>query len=204
MECFRAAATTSTGIPRSKLSTRSRDLISLRSIRAKTARLLLFLMGKQSHADSPFRYLMKKLSIGTRTTSGTESSPDPYTRPAFLSVKKVPRFFIVLRPFAETRTVTFLPSSGMKRVFVWRLTWRRRLPVGLNLVARTRLEYPPPTCDFFPVMSHVRAIRSCMLACGNAKCKTPVRIYNFAIYNFQSIFNVSKLKQEAIRPRGTD
>src|SRR3989338_3026409 len=83
---------------------------------------------------------------------------DYETRPAFLSVKNAPRFFIVLRPFADTRTVTFLPSSGMKSVFVWRLTWRRRLPVGLNLVARTRLEYPPPICDFLPVMSQTRAI----------------------------------------------
>src|SRR3989344_7520609 len=82
---------------------------------------------------------------GRRSLRGRHDAAPCYTRPAFLSVKNAPRFFIVFRPFADTRTVTFLPSSGMKRVFVWRLTWRRRLPVGLNLVALTRLEYPPPT-----------------------------------------------------------
>src|SRR3990167_803107 len=96
---------------------------------------------------------------------------DYETRPAFLSVKNAPRFFIVLRPFADTRTVTFLPSSGRKTVFFWRLTWRRRLPVGLNLVARTRLEYPPPTCDFLPVMSHVFAICPRILQARAAKRK---------------------------------
>src|SRR3989344_7564397 len=69
-----------------------------------------------------------------------------------------PRFFIVFRPLAETVMVIFLLSSGMKSVFFWRLIWRRRLPVGLNLVARVRLEYPPPTWERLPVMSHVLAI----------------------------------------------
>ena len=78
--------------------------------------------------------------------------------PAFVSVRNAPLFFIVLRPFAETTIVTFLPSSGMKRVFFWRFTWRRRLPVGLNFVARTRLEYPPPTILVLPVIAHSFAI----------------------------------------------
>src|SRR3989344_3168364 len=90
--------------------------------------------------------------------------------PAFLSVKNAPRSFIVFRPFAETLMVIFLLSSGMKRVFFCKFTCRRRLPVGLNFVARTRLEYPPPTCDFFPVMSHTLPIRGahtilCSLDC---------------------------------------
>lgn len=40
----------------------------------------------------------------------------------------------------------------------WRLGWRRRLPIGLNCVARTRLEYPPPTCDPFSHTVHCLAI----------------------------------------------
>ena len=54
--------------------------------------------------------------------------------------------------------VTFLLSSGMKTVFFWRLTWLRFLPVGLNFVARVRLEYPPPTRDRLPVIAHSLAI----------------------------------------------
>src|SRR3989344_5187271 len=81
------------------------------------------------------------------------------TRPAFLSVIYAPRFFIVFRPLVETLMVIFLPSSGMKSVFFCMFTWRRRLPVGLNLVARVRLEYPPPTRDRLPVMSQIFAIR---------------------------------------------
>ena len=50
--------------------------------------------------------------------------------PTFLRVWKAPRFFMVLRPFAETVRVTFLTSSGRKMVFFWRFTWRRRLPVA--------------------------------------------------------------------------
>ena len=35
------------------------------------------------------------------------------------------------------------------------------LPVGLNLVARVRLEYPPPTMELFLVIAHVFFISSC-------------------------------------------
>src|SRR3989338_3134833 len=85
------------------------------------------------------------------------------TSPAFLRVRYAPRFRIVLRPFADTLIVIFLPSSGMKSVFFWRFTRRRRAPVGLNLVARVRLEYPPPTRDFLPVMTHSFAIVSAIV-----------------------------------------
>ncbi len=39
-----------------------------------------------------------------------------------------------------------------------RFALRRTLPVGLNCVARVRLEYLPPTCVDFPVTAHSRAI----------------------------------------------
>lgn len=93
------------------------------------------------------------------------------TSPAFLRVRNAPRFFIVFKPLAETVMVIFLPSSGMKRVLVWRLTCRRRLPVGLNLVARVLLEYPPPTWECLPVIAHIRAIRRCTLTRTLAKVK---------------------------------
>src|SRR3989344_7585163 len=60
------------------------------------------------------------------------------TSPAFLRVRYAPRFRIVFKPFADTLIVIFLPSSGIKRVFFWRFTWRRRAPVGLYFVARVR------------------------------------------------------------------
>ena len=47
----------------------------------------------------------------------------------------------------------------MKSVFFCKLTWRRRAPVGLNFVARVRLEYPPPTRERLPVIIHSFAIR---------------------------------------------
>lgn len=52
------------------------------------------------------------------------------------------------------------PSSGTKMLRFWRFAWRRTLPVGLNWVARVRLEYRPPTCVVFPVIAQLRAIVS--------------------------------------------
>jgi len=80
-------------------------------------------------------------------------------RPAFFSIWNDPLFLIVLSPLADTLTVIFFPSSGIKSVFFWMFTWRRREPVGLNLVARVRLEYPPPTRLLLLVITHVFAIR---------------------------------------------
>lgn len=77
---------------------------------------------------------------------------------------------MVRRPLAETRTVTFLPISGTKSVFFWMFTWRRRLPIGLNLVARTRLEYPPPTRERLPVIAHTFAIVPMMLPLTTRLC----------------------------------
>ena len=107
------------------------------------------------HETPPF---LKR--IVTRLREINQAPLSYATRPAFFRVIYAPRFFIVLRPLVETLTVIFLPSSGMKMVFFCKLTWRRRLPVGLNLVARVRLEYPPPTWDFLPVISQTRAIYS--------------------------------------------
>lgn len=42
--------------------------------------------------------------------------------------------------------------------FFCRLTKRRDLPIGLNCVARVRLEYPPPTNDPFFVTGQIRDI----------------------------------------------
>ena len=39
----------------------------------------------------------------------------------------------------------------------------RRLPVGVNLVARVRLEYPPATRERLPVIAQLLAIRDRML-----------------------------------------
>jgi len=39
-----------------------------------------------------------------------------------------------------------------------RFAWRRTFPVGLNCVARVRLEYRPPTWVLFPVTAQLRAI----------------------------------------------
>lgn len=83
--------------------------------------------------------------------------------PAFLRVAYAPFLRRVFKPFADAVKVTFLPISGTNTVFFWRLTWRRRFPVGLNCVARVRLEYPPPTIDVLPVMSHFLAITRRML-----------------------------------------
>src|SRR3989338_9260027 len=93
------------------------------------------------------------------------------TSPAAFRVRYAPRFFIVFRPLAETVMVIFLLSSGMKSVFFWRLIWRRRLPVGLNFVARVRLEYPPPTWDDLPVISQTLAIVARMVPFGDIVCK---------------------------------
>ena len=79
-------------------------------------------------------------------------------RPAFLRVAYAPRFLIVLSPLVEMVIEMFLLSSGMNIERLWRFTWRRRLPVGLNCVARVRFEYPPPMRDRLPVISHTRAI----------------------------------------------
>src|ERR1700739_14930 len=104
------------------------------------------------------QHVRQRVHVRLRRANGYARVSCYPIKPAALRVWYAPRFFIVLRPFAETLTVIFLPSSGMKRVLRCRLIWRRRLPVGLNLVARVRLEYPPPTRDFLPVMSHTRAI----------------------------------------------
>src|SRR3989344_3473650 len=57
-------------------------------------------------------------------------------------------------PRALTSRLIVLPNSGIKRRFFWRFGYFRTLPVGLNLVARVRLEYPPPTIEPFLVMAH--------------------------------------------------
>jgi len=42
----------------------------------------------------------------------------------------------------------------------------RRFPIGLNLVARTRLEYPPPKSPVFPQIVQIRAIvLNCVFLC---------------------------------------
>src|SRR3989344_1696785 len=58
-------------------------------------------------------------------------------------------------PRALTSRLIVLPNSGIKRRFFWRFGYFRTLPVGLNLVARVRLEYPPPTIEPFLVITHI-------------------------------------------------
>src|SRR3989338_8639813 len=67
----------------------------------------------------------------------------------------MPRFFKVRMPRVETSIFTVLPSSGKKIFFFCKLGYFLTLPVGLNLVARVRLEYPPPTNDFLFDITHV-------------------------------------------------
>src|SRR3989339_1940244 len=57
-------------------------------------------------------------------------------------------------PRALTSRLIVLPNSGIKRRFFWRFGYFLPLQVGLNLVARVRLEYPPPTIEPFLVMAH--------------------------------------------------
>jgi Zn-dependent protease len=82
----------------------------------------------------------------------------------------VPRFFIVRRPRVEISILIVLFISGIKSLFFWRFGYFLFLPVGLNLVARVLLEYPPPTIEPFFVIAHTFFIafvcyhRSCMSA----------------------------------------
>ncbi len=61
---------------------------------------------------------------------------------------------MVRMPRAEISRLTDLFSSGIKSLFFCRFTYFLFLPVGLNLVARVLLEYPPPTIEPFLVMAH--------------------------------------------------
>src|SRR3989344_2151048 len=77
---------------------------------------------------------------------------------AVLRVACAPCFLMVRRPFIETSTAMVLFNSGTKIRRFWRLALRRTLPVGLNCVARVRLEYRPPIWVDLPVMMQARAI----------------------------------------------
>ncbi len=65
--------------------------------------------------------------------------------PAFRNVASTPFFFMVRRARVDTVIRIDSPSSGTNIFFVCKLAQRRRAGIGLYLVARTRLEYPPPT-----------------------------------------------------------
>ena len=62
---------------------------------------------------------------------------------------------MVRKPCTEASTLSVLFNSGIKTLFFWRFKYFRTLPVGLNLVARVRLEYPPPTVEPFLVITHI-------------------------------------------------
>lgn len=110
---------------------------------------------------------------------------------ASFNALRIPFLAIVRIPRVETVRVTFwLSNSGMIYVFFWRFAYRRRFPVGLNFVARTRLEYPPPTIEPFPVISHVRAIKINKLIKIDNKSIVAYCIKNASIYNQISWFCV--------------
>ena len=58
----------------------------------------------------------------------------------------------------ERVSVIVFFSSGMKIFFFCRLTYFLTFPVGLNLVARMRLEYPPATLEPLFVTGQIFAI----------------------------------------------
>lgn len=62
---------------------------------------------------------------------------------------------MVRSPRVETSILRVFPISGTKILVFCKLGYLRFLPVGLNLVARVRLEYPPPTIELFLVIAHV-------------------------------------------------
>ncbi len=65
---------------------------------------------------------------------------------------------MVLIALVERRNTNVLFSSGTNILFFCKFGFLTLLPVGLNCVARVRLEYPPPTIGFLPVISHFLAI----------------------------------------------
>lgn len=78
--------------------------------------------------------------------------------PAFFKTLNAPILLIVLIARVERVSTRVLSSSGTKTRRFCRLAYCRRGPVGLNLVARIRLEYPPAYCELFPVTAHSFAI----------------------------------------------
>ncbi len=78
--------------------------------------------------------------------------------PAFLSATYAPSLFIVRRPRVEIGRTNVLLSSATKTRRLWMFEYFRTIPVGLNLVARVRLEYPPAIFELFLVIAHVVAI----------------------------------------------
>src|SRR3989344_5871591 len=79
--------------------------------------------------------------------------------PAALSVLYAPFLLRVRMPFVERVTTTVRLSSGTKMRFFWRFGCLRTLPVGLNLVARIRLLYPPATLEPFFVTGQILAMK---------------------------------------------
>ena len=69
--------------------------------------------------------------------------------PAFLRALKAPSLLIVRSPRVETGRTKILPSSATKIRRLWMFGYFRTMPVGLNLVARVRLEYPPAMIEPF-------------------------------------------------------
>lgn len=61
-------------------------------------------------------------------------------------------------PLVETSILTDLFNSGTKIFLFWMLGYFLFLPVGLNLVARVRFEYPPPTIEPFFDILHIFTI----------------------------------------------
>src|SRR3989338_4149410 len=101
MESTRAGATTSTGIPRSKLSTRSRDLISPRSTHAKTARLPSCRMGKPLYenraalfpaGEYSHRHLRHSRACGLRDFRTRSSPKKSLRRPHRFRLRNKTRF----------------------------------------------------------------------------------------------------------------
>lgn len=78
--------------------------------------------------------------------------------PAFLRAAYAPSLFIVRSPRAEISSTNVFLSSGTKIRRFWMFGYFRTIPVGLNLVARVRLEYPPAIFEPHLVIAHTFAI----------------------------------------------
>ena len=119
----------------------------------------------------------------------------------------MPFFFIVRKPRAETSMFTVLFNSGTKILFFCRFGYFRTLPVGLNLVARVRLLYPPPTIEPFFVIAHIFFIadlcyhKNCMDA-TNAIFYIVILVMSIVIHEVSHGFMAETFGDETARDAG--